>query len=53
MVPKPGLYWRGLLKSLMDGAIPFFFSEDPSHVLCLCLLLFVGASPDLPRPLTW
>ena len=28
LVPKAGLYQRGLLKSLMDGAIPLFSSED-------------------------
>ena len=42
MVPTVGLYQRGLLKSLMDGAIPLFSSDDRSNRACFSLSLFVG-----------
>lgn len=52
LVPKAGLYRRGLLKSLMDGAIPSPILENRSKVLRRSLSLFVEFPTALLVPLT-
>ena len=51
MVPKPGLSQRGLLKSLMIGAIPALVARPEEVASCLYLFhfvsLFVGWLPTL------
>jgi hypothetical protein len=52
VVPKAGLYHRGLLKSLMDGAIPFLILEIRFKTLRRPLSLFVGFPTALLASLT-
>ena len=52
LVPKAGLYQRGLLKSLMAWVIPFPHAVSSLSVLCFSLLLAASIQPGLYTPLT-
>jgi len=52
MVPKAGLCQRGLLKSLMDWAIPAPTADFPLQAVCRSLFLFLGFCRHLMVRLT-
>ena len=52
MVPKAGLYQRGLLKSLMTWAIPFSLLCGTLSSITLSLFLLVALLPVLSLSLT-
>jgi len=52
LVPKAGLYQRGLLKSLMTWAIPFPTAEYSLKPVCRSLFHLLGLCPHLLAKLT-
>lgn len=52
MVPKAGLYWKGLLKSLMIGQSPSLFAPVAELVSWFSLLLVSLIRPGLSLSLT-
>ena len=52
MVPKPGLYQRGLLKSLTPWAILALGAMDEELACCFYLSLFISFVLRLPSTLT-